>query len=168
MKNLNYYISLAEKGNAEAAYEAAKIMHYIKYNDVIFQAMLRKAGGLGNVNAQRWLGFICLANKLIDPESTVSNIKYVSGHEAAYAWFEKAAAQGDTVSAFAVSKCLQYGIGVEKDSKKAEDVLNAISGDFDFDMFPIMFFFDTYKEFNKKGKSESPYSNDIIQNLLAG
>ena len=42
MNKLNYYISLATKGNAEAAYEVAKLMHYEKYNEVIVQSMLRK------------------------------------------------------------------------------------------------------------------------------
>ena len=169
MKTLNYYISLATKGNAEAAYEAAKLMHYEKYNEVIVQSMLRKAANLGNVNAQRWLGFVGLADKLVDPSSTIANIKYISDHHHAYSWFERAASQGDTISAFAVFKCLQHGIGVAKNLEKANALLEAISGDLNYDMLPLMFFFDTYKEYEQKEKTTvKPIEyNHLIKELLA-
>lgn len=169
MKTLNYYISLSTKGNAEAAYEAAKLMHYEKYNEVIVQSMLRKAAHLGNVNAQRWLGFIGLANKLVDPDSTISNIKYITDHRHAYSWFEHAAAQGDTISAFAVFRCLQHGIGVERDPEKANALLESISGKLDYDMLPLIFFFDTYKECDRKETAEksSPEYIRLIRELLA-
>lgn len=159
MKTLDYYLSLASRGNADAAYEAAKIMHYEKRNEVIVQSMLRKAGKLGNPNAQRWLGLICLANQLIEPSSTVSNIKYVTDYQQAYLWFSRAAAQGDSLSAFAVCKCLQYGIGVDKDPEKSDRILNAISDTLNYDIIPVAFFFDAYAKKNSKAESKENADN---------
>ena len=169
MKTLNYYLSLATKGDADAAYEAARIMHYEKYNDVIVQSMLRKAGTLGNPSAQRWLGLICLTNKLVHPESTTSKIKYVTDYQQSYSWFSRAAAQGDTLSAFTVYKCLQYGIGVDKNPEKADYILNTISNTLNYDVIPLAFFFDVYTEHNKKAtnKEDANKYATIFNELLA-
>ncbi len=144
MKSLESYIKLASRGDASAAFEAAKIMFYEKYNEVIFQSMLRKAAKLGNINAQRYLGFIGLANKLVEPSSTTTHIIYNKSATAAYEWFEKASNAGDVISTFAVYKCLQHGIGVEKNEEKAEETLNTIVDHLSLDILPLMFFFDTY------------------------
>lgn len=169
MKTLNYYISLATKGNAEAAYEAAKRMHYEKYHEVIVQSMLRKAGTLGSVNAQRWLGFIGLSGKLVDPDSTVANVRYLSDCRYAYSWFERAALQGDAISSFAMFKCLQYGIGVDRDEEKAQSLLENISGKLSFDVLPLLFFFDGYgKDREEKPTKENSQDRKMIQELLAG
>lgn len=169
MKTLNYYISLATKGDAEAAYEAAKWMHYEEYNEVIVQSMLRKAAQLGNVHAQRWLGFLGLADKLVDPDSTVTNVKYVGDRRDAYAWFKQAAEQGDVFSTFAVAKCLQHGIGADKNTAKANALLETISGDLNYDMLPLFFWFDVYNTYDQKEKSVTlPANHDsLIQELLA-
>ena len=169
MKTLNYYLSLATKGDADSAYEAAKIMHYEKYNEVIVQSMIRKAATLGNPSAQRWLGLICLANQLVHPDSTTSNIKFVTDYQQAYLWFSRAASQGDSLSAFAVCKCLQYGIGVEKNSEKADCILNTISDTLNYDVIPFAFFFDIYAEHNRKAinkDNDNKYAA-IFNELLA-
>lgn len=144
MKSLNHYLSLATKGDATAAFEAAKIMYHEKYSEVITQAMLRKAGELGSVDAQRWLGFIGLANKLIEPDSTASNVKYCKDASVSFQWFKKAAIAGDVISTFAVYKCLQLGIGTPKNVEKAKAVFSTISSNLTFDVIPLMLFFDTY------------------------
>ena len=169
MKTLNYYLSLATNGDADSAYEAAKIMHYEKYNEVIVQSMLRKAATLGNLSAQRWLGLICLANQLVHPESTTSNIRFVADYQQAYSWFSCAASQGDTLSAFAVCKCLQYGIGVDKNHEKADSILNTISYTLNYDVIPFAFFFDVYAEHNKKemNKEDANKYATIFNELLA-
>ena len=74
MMSLNYYLSRSAHGDNIAAYEAAKIMHFEKYSEVMVQAQLRKAASLGNVNAMRWLGFLGLSGNLISPESTITKI----------------------------------------------------------------------------------------------
>ena len=165
MKHLNYYLSLAEKGNADAAFEAAKIMFDDKCHDFIVQSMLRKAAMLGNVKAQCWLGFLCLDNRLIDSTSTFSEIKYVEDYSVAFDWFKKAACCEDTLAMFALYKCLQLGIGVEKSPEKADVILNSIAQDLSYDMLPLMLFFDTLR------KSIPPVRSveykTIIRELLA-
>ena len=167
MKTLTYYLKLAEGGNAAAAYEAAKIMYCEKYNDVIVQSTLRKAAALGSVDAQRWLGFICLAGKQVSPGSTASNIQYTADLREAYTWFERAAAQGDTLSAFAVYKCLQHGIGIHQDTEKADAILEAIAGHLDYDVLPLMFFFDTYKDSEQAAPTIHPLERNALLELLA-
>ena len=169
MKSLNHYLSLTAHSNtavaAAAAFEAAKIMYQEKYNEVIIQAMLRKAGELGDVNAQRWLGFIGLTNRLVDPISTTSNIIYYNDARVPYQWFKKAADSGDVISAFAVYKCLQHGIGVPKNIEKAESVLNIIADKLSFDILPLMFFFDTYHA--HQTPSCMPEHHITLRSLLA-
>lgn len=169
MRSLNHYLSLTAHGNpgvaAAAAFEAAKIMYNEKYNEVIVQAMLRKSGELGDVNAQRWLGFIGLTNRLIDPVSTTSNIIYYKDASVAYQWFKKAADKGDLISTFAVYKCLQHGIGVTKNLEKAEHILDTIADKLSFDVLPFMFFFDAYHE--PKTTAHTIEYQTTLRNLLA-
>ena len=166
MKNLNYYRSLAAKGDANAAFEAAKIMYHEKYSDVFVQAMLRDAARLGNVNAQRWLGFVGLNNKLLHPSSTVSNIIYCSDASVSYRWLEKAAKSGDVLSAFAVCKCLQHGIGVDKNEAKAQAILDSITNELSFDILPFMFIFETYR--SSQNVSHNADLAPKLKKLLAG
>lgn len=165
MKTLHYFLSLATRGDATAAYEAAKIMHDEKYNEVIVQSMLRKAGDLGSLHAQRWLGFISLCNQYVSPESTTSNITYIKDESIAFEWFQKAALQGDVISAFALYKCFQHGIGTEQNNYKAEELLNNISDQLTIDMLPLMFVFDTYHK-PKKSHQVSEFKT-VIKELLA-
>lgn len=169
MKSLNHYLSLTNHSDvtvaAAAAFEAAKIMHHEKYNEVIVQAMLRKAGELGDANAQRWLGFIGLTGKLIEPISTTSNIIYYKDASVSYQWFKSAASSGDILSAFAVYKCLQHGIGVAKNPEKAENILNTIADKLSFDILPLMFFFDTYHTSQKVAYPIEQQTT--LRNLLA-
>ena len=76
MMSLNYCLSRSAHGDKIAAYEAAKIMQFEKYSEVMVQAQLRKAASLGSVDAMRWLGFLGLSGKLISPESTVTKVSY--------------------------------------------------------------------------------------------
>lgn len=165
MKHLNYYLSRAEKGNADAAFEAAKIMFNDKCHDFIAQSMLRKAAVLGNVKAQCWLGFLCLSGKLIDSSSTFSDIKYVEDYSVAFDWFKKAACCEDTLSMFAIYKCLQLGIGVEKSTEKADIILKSISSDISYDMLPLMLFFETFR--NPIPTAHSVEYKTVIRELLA-
>ena len=167
MKTLNYYISLANKGNADAAYEAAKRMYFEKYNEVMVQAMLRKAATLGNVHAQRWLGFIGLAGRLIDPRSSTSHVTYLTDYTAAYDWFNSAASQGDAISVYAVARCVQHGIGTVKDPTYAATLLETASAAPNSDdLLALMFFFDSHKAC--ACAAQSARHRSIIKDLLAG
>lgn len=153
MKTLNYYLALATKNDADAAYNAAKLMMYEEYNEVIVQNMLRKAANLGSSEAQRYLGFLGMKLELILPNSTVSNIIRNKDYSEAYNWFHKGAESGDIISSIAVSKCLQYGIGTKKDPVKANEILEAISSQLTFDLLPITAFFDIFHFDKQNAKS---------------
>lgn len=166
MMSLNYCLSQSYKGNPEAAFEAARIMYNNGASEVIVQNQLRKAAEGNSIEAQRWLGVFGLCNKLVVPESTISHITYYKGYETAYHWLLKSASLGDNVSAFIVAKCLQNGIGVEKDESKAEKIIAQVVNKLSLDaIFPIIMLFDTIRSV-ESNHSISSETIDLCQ-LLA-
>lgn len=121
---LNYYLYEAQKGNAQAAFEAGRLMEADKYNPVLVQKQYRKAASMGYAPAQRWLGILALCNALIDEKSTVSSIHYNKNSSDAIDWFVKASKNGDAVSSFIIGKCYQCGIGVEVNEFEADRILS--------------------------------------------
>ena len=111
---LKYYLSESCKGNKEAAYEAARIMTFEHYNDVLIQNQYRRSAELGYAPAQRDLGILGLCSKLITPTSTVGNITYYNDDFAqAICWLKQAAKNHDGIAIYLLSKCYQQNIGVE-------------------------------------------------------
>ena len=144
MMSLNYCLSRSAHGDKVAAYEAAKIMHFEKYNEVMVQAQLRKAASLGSIDAMRWLGFLGLSGKLISPESTVTKVSYYNTYDHAYNWFVEGSKKGDALSTFVVGTCLQHGIGTQQDTQKSEEILSCVLDDVSIDtVVPIIFIINT-------------------------
>lgn len=144
MMSLNYCLSRSAHGDKIAAYEAAKIMQFEKYSEVMVQAQLRKAASLGSVDAMRWLGFLGLSGKLISPESTVTKVSYYNTYDHAYNWFVEGSKKGDALSTFVVGTCLQHGIGTQQDTTKSEQLMSSVLSDVSIDaVVPIIFLINT-------------------------
>ena len=144
MMSLNYCLSRSAHGDKIAAYEAAKIMQFEKYSEVMVQAQLRKAASLGSVDAMRWLGFLGLSGKLISPESTVTKVSYYNTYDHAYNWFVEGSKKGDALSTFVVSTCLQHGIGTPQDTQKSEEIMSGVLDNVSIDVVvPIIFLINT-------------------------
>lgn len=166
MMSLNYYLTKASQGDSKAAYEAAKVMEYSEYNNVIVQAQLRRAASLGSIDAMRWLGFLGLAGKLIHPDSSVSNTTYYKGYNQAYKWFNEGAISGDAISAFVASKCLQLGVGTPQDEVRAEGLMKLIIEKVPEELFlPIICLLDSIT--HKATTKNHAIDTEIVKQLLA-
>lgn len=165
MMSLNYYLSRSAHGDNIAAYEAAKIMHFEKYSEVMVQAQLRKAASLGNVNAMRWLGFLGLSGNLISPESTITKITYYNTYDQAYNWFVEGSEKGDALSLFVVGTCLQYGIGTSQDVQKSEIIISKVLESISMDVIVMVVFLINTIHSSTTLNSKS-FSNDLIEKIL--
>ena len=165
MMSLNYCLSKSAHGDKIAAYEAAKIMHFEKYSEVMVQAQLRKAASLGSIDAMRWLGFLGLSGKLISPESTVTKVSYYNTYDHAYNWFVEGSKKGDILSTFVVGTCLQHGIGTPQDTQKSEEIMSSVLGNVSIDVVvPIIFLINTlHSSATACGKS---LDDDFIAKIL--
>ena len=144
MMSLNYYLRLSARGDHEAAYQAAQIMHHEGRSDLSVQAQLRHAASCGSTRAMRWLGFIGLSEKLITPQSSLTNLSYYKGFEQAYQWFSQGAIQGDTVCIIATGFCLLHGIGVTQDMQKSKELISGVTDRVSVEaIVPIIFLLNT-------------------------
>ena len=165
MMSLNYCLSRSAHGDKIAAYEAAKIMQFEKYSEVMVQAQLRKAASLGSIDAMRWLGFLGLSGKLISPESTVTKVSYYNTYDHAYNWFVEGSKKGDALSTFVVGTCLQHGIGTPQDTQKSEEIMSGVLDNVSIDVVvPIIFLINAlHSSATACGKS---LDNDFIEKIL--
>ena len=120
--NLKYYLAESMHGNREAAYQAARIMTFENYNDVMIQNQYRHSAKLGYAPAKRELGILGLCFRLVEPNSTTSNINYNKTFKPAVNWLKEAAVGGDGVAIFLLGKCYQFGLGTEKNT----DIANSL------------------------------------------
>ena len=165
MMSLNYCLSRSAHGDKIAAYEAAKIMQFEKYSEVMVQAQLRKAASLGSVDAMRWLGFLGLSGKLISPESTVTKVSYYNTYDHAYNWFVEGSKKGDALSTFVVSTCLQHGIGTPQDTQKSEEIMSGVLGNVSIDVVvPIIFLINTLH--SSATACSKSLDDDFIEKIL--
>ena len=166
MMSLNYCLSKGARGDKIAAYEAARIMHFEKYNEAMVQAQLRKAASIGSVEAMRWLGFLGLSGKLISPESTVAKISYYNTYDQAYRWFWEGFKNGDPLSTFVVGTCLQHGIGTPQDVQKSKEIMAGVSSDISIDsLVPVIFLINTLCSATPSS-TQSLHTN-FIENFLS-
>ena len=165
MISLNYCLSRSAHGDKIAAYEAAKIMQFEKYSEVMVQAQLRKAASLGSVDAMRWLGFLGLSGKLISPESTVTKISYYNTYDHAYNWFVEGSKKGDDLSTLVVGTCLHHGIGIPQDTQKSEEIMSTVLNSVSIDaVVPVICLINAlHSSATPRGKS---FDNDFIEKLL--
>ena len=165
MMSLNYCLSRSAHGDKIAAYEAAKIMQFEKYSEVMVQAQLRKAASLGSVDAMRWLGFLGLSGKLISSESTVTKVSYYNTYDHAYNWFVEGSKKGDALSTFVVGTCLHHGIGTPQDTQKSEEIMSSVLDNISVDVVvPIIFLINTlHSSATACGKS---LDGDFIEKIL--
>lgn len=160
---LNYYLGRAAKGDGKAAYEAAKIMRDEKANEVIIQTQLRKSATLGYAPAQRTLGILGLCGLLVHPDSKTSHIMFYETIEPAISWLSKAADNNDTVAKYTLCKCMQLGIGIQKNEEKAERMMDGMINDLSMDtIVSLMYIFDSVKH-----SKQSIVSPEIRVLLLA-
>ena len=165
MMSLNYCLSKSARGDKNAAYEAAKIMQFEKYSEVMVQAQLRKAASLGSIEAMRWLGFLGLSGQLISPESSITRITYYNTYEQAYEWFREASEKGDALSTFVVGTCLQHGIGTPQDIPKSEEIMSGISGQLAIDVVvPIIFVINVLR--SSPPSSSINHNPNFTENIL--
>lgn len=123
---LYYYLGKAQKGDGKAAFDAARIMRERNMNEVLIQSQFRRSAELGYAPAQRTLGFYGLCGHLVKPESKISHIIYYKSFAPAIDWLAKAADNNDSISRFALVKCTQLGIGVEKDEEEAKRMMSEL------------------------------------------
>ena len=118
---MEYYLFEAQKGNADAAYEAAKITALDNNNDVYFiQKRFFRAADLGDERAQRILGILGLCQKLMTEDSTYGNIHFNPDRRVGFEWLTEAACTGDVLATYLIGCCHLYGIGTEKSPEQAQ------------------------------------------------
>ncbi len=118
MHPLEHYLERAEHGDHEAALTAAKVMALEKYHDFMIQTQLKHAASLGNAEAMRWLGLLCLAGRYISDSSGINSILYEGGRDTAIGYFARAAVCGDALSMYMHQYCLSHP-DLTKDGGKA-------------------------------------------------
>lgn len=170
MMSLHYYLGLAKKGNADASFEAAKLMYQQGYNEVLVQGQLRRAAERGSAQAARSLGLLGLGCMLLRPESDVNHFLYYDDdYETAFGWLKKASSDGDQYALFLVAKCLQLGVGTDENETKAEAIMELVIPRISFDVvMQSMFLFDSIKAHPTKHEVDKIISKDEILQLLAG
>lgn len=131
---MEYYLFEAQKGNADAAYEAAKITALDNKNDVFFiQKRFFRAADLGDERAQRILGLLGLCQRLMTEDSTYGNIHYNMDRRIGFNWLTEAACTGDVIATYLIGCCYLHGIGTEKSCEQAQkffrQVIHQISVD---------------------------------------
>lgn len=125
---LTYYLSQSEKGDRTAAYNAARIMTFEKYNDVLIQNQYRRSAQLGFAPAQRELGILGLCSRLVTPSSTIGNMVYYNDNfSQAIHWLKEASKNQDCIAIYILGKCYQHGVGVETDSNHAAKLFKLAS-----------------------------------------
>ena len=144
---LNYYLSMAAKGDGKAAFEAARIMRNDKMSEVIVQTQLRRSASLGYAPAQTYLGILGICGVLVKPESTIGHISYYNTVEPAIEWLNKAVSENDPVAKYTLARCMQLGIGVPKDDVKASEMLNESLSDMsELTVLGLLLMFDWVKQ----------------------
>lgn len=124
---LEYYINESLKGNSDAAYMAAKLLATGgTSNDYVIQKHFNIAANQGNEKAQRILGIYGLCNRLVTDDSAYDNIVYNPDKHDGIVWLKEAACSGDVISTYLLGGCYQHGLGVNKDSEKADLYFNQI------------------------------------------
>lgn len=124
---LMYYLSESCKGDRVAAFEAAKIMTFEKYSDLIIQKQYLRSAELGYVPAQRELGILGLCKKLVEPESIEGDIRYNKDLIEGINWIKLAAKNKDGAAIFILGKCYQLGLGVRINEEKANALIGVAS-----------------------------------------
>ena len=124
---LNVYLTAANNGNAEAAFEAGKLMETYKWNPVTYQRQYKKSAYADYPLAQRVLGILGINGILLKDESTAGNLVYTDLKDGVE-WLRKAAENNDMPARFILGKCYQLGIGVGKDDNISSILLsNAVT-----------------------------------------
>ncbi len=133
---LDYYLEEGFRGNAKAAYLAAKALtsptENTKEYDV--QKQFKRSADLGYIPAQRILGIYGLFNHLMTDDSTPANIHYNRDRHLGFEWLNEAACSGDLVATYFVGKCYQYGMGVPRDEERANAYLTQVGKKVSFDV----------------------------------
>ena len=125
---LTHYLSESCKGDRKAAYEAAKIMKFENYNEVLIQNQFRRSAELGYAPAQRELGILGLCSKLVEPTSSVGNISYYNDNfHQALIWLKQASKNLDGIAIYILGKCYQHNIGVSADEERSSKLFKLAS-----------------------------------------
>ena len=119
---LNYYLSLACKGDADASFKAGKLMEDEgTYNEVIVQKRYLDAAAAGHALAQKELAGLGLYGTLVTSDSTVTNIHYYDNINNAIMWLHKAAKNGNVECAIAIQAINKFGTDIIDRARRAVD-----------------------------------------------
>lgn len=110
-------------GDAKAAYHAAVIMQDKNHDEVVIQNQLRRAADGNCIEAIRWLAMLGCSKHLVTPNSVYGHITYYKDYGMAMHWVMKGVEMGDPLCGLMLAKCYQIGVGVVKDSDKAEELI---------------------------------------------
>lgn len=124
--NINTLSKAAEKGDISARYLLAMSLWEEGWHPVVVQRQLKLAAYGGHVAAQRYLGIFGLCGILLKENSTFDNVELYTDACYGIEWIHQASLQKDVVSIIIYGKCLEKGIGVEKNEKAGNDILESV------------------------------------------
>lgn len=110
---LETYLSKACRGDAEASFNAGKLMaEKGTYNEVIVQKRFLDAANAGYAKAQKELAGLGLYGSLVAKNSTVTNIHYCENLNEAFMWLHRAASNGNAECQIALQAIDRYGTDI--------------------------------------------------------
>lgn len=115
-----FYMHKADSSNLKKLYLTSIKFEDNGFDSFFVQAQLRKAAEGNYRLAQRWLGILGLCKLIHLKEFYYQETMYNQTYDLGIEWLQKAADNGDIVSEFILAKCMQLGVGLEKNEPLAE------------------------------------------------